>query len=78
MLDVLKGVTPPIAHGIMREYPTVGKLVEGLKKEGPLALAQLRTAANKDGSFADRRVGQAVSRRVYTVFTSRDEGRDDI
>jgi len=78
MLQEMTRITAPIAYGISAEFSTVQKLVDGLQKGGPLALAELRTMANKDGAFADRRIGPAISRRVHTVFTSRDEGRDDV
>jgi len=78
MLQEMTRITAPIAHGIIAEFPTVQKLVAGLQEGGPLVLADLRTMANKDGAFADRRIGPAISKRVHTVFTSRDEGRDDV
>jgi len=56
----------------------VQKLVRGLEENGPLALEDCRKCANKDGAFTDRRVGQAISRRVYKVFLGRDSGSWDV
>ncbi|KAG9242836.1 ERCC4 domain-containing protein [Calycina marina] len=78
MLGEITRITSPIALGISNKFPTVQKLVKGLKEEGPLALMELRTMANRDGAYADRRIGKAISRRVHTVFTSRDEWREDV
>lgn len=78
MLQEIMRVTAAVAYGIAAEYPTVQKLVEGLKKNGPLALEECRKSANKDGAFTDRRVGQAISRRVYRVFTEKDEASLDV
>ncbi|KAH8601396.1 ERCC4 domain-containing protein [Bisporella sp. PMI_857] len=78
MLEQMARITASIAKGIQAEYPTVQALVAGLREHGPNALADLRTAANNNGAFTDRRIGPAISKRVYNVFTSRDEGRDDV
>ena len=78
MLQEMVRVTAPVAYGITAEYPTVQKLVKGLKENGPLALEDCRKMANKDGAFTDKRVGPAISKRVYNVFTSRDAGDYDV
>jgi hypothetical protein len=44
MLQEMVRVTLPVAYGIACEYPTVQKLVEGLKEKGPLALEECRKA----------------------------------
>lgn len=78
MMQEIVRLTPSIAYGIASEFPTVGELVKGLEREGPLVLEGIRKSANKDGAFTDQTVGQAMSRRVYKVFTGRDEGSTDI
>jgi crossover junction endonuclease EME1 len=78
MLQEMVRVTAPVAYGIAAEYPTVQKLVKGLKENGPLALEDCRKTANKDGAFTDKRVGPAISKRVYNVFMSRDAGNYDV
>jgi crossover junction endonuclease EME1 len=74
MLQEMVRITPSVAYGIAAEYPTVQKLVKGLKENGPLALEDCRKTANKDGAFTDKRVGPSISKRVYNVFMSRDAG----
>ena len=78
MLQEVSRVTAPIAYGIAAEFSSVSELVRGLEATGPLALEGVRKSANKDGAFSDRRVGQAVSRRLYKVFTGRDERSMDV
>ena len=78
MLQEIIRITAPVAYGIAAEYPTLQKLVRGLEENGPLALEDCRKCANKDGAFTDRRVGQAISRRVYKVFLGRDAGSWDV
>jgi crossover junction endonuclease EME1 len=73
MLQEMKLITAPVAYGIAAEYPSAQKLMKGLEKHGPLALEDCRKTANKNGAFTDRRVGPAISRRMYKVFTGRDE-----
>ncbi|KAJ4408041.1 hypothetical protein N0V82_009780 [Gnomoniopsis sp. IMI 355080] len=78
MLQEIARVTAPIAYGIAGEFGTVGDLVRGLENGGPLVLEGVRKSANKDGAFSERCLGQAVSRRVWKVFTGRDENSTDI
>lgn len=78
MLQEIARVTAPIAYGIASEFGTVGELVRGLENGGPLVLEGLRKSANKDGAFSERCLGQAVSRRVWKVFTGRDENSTEI
>ncbi len=78
MLQEIARVTAPIAYGVAAEFDTVVKLVRGLEARGPLRLENCRKSANKDGAFSDRTLGQAVSRRIYKVFTGRDEGSTDV
>ncbi|TLD24957.1 hypothetical protein PspLS_06202 [Pyricularia sp. CBS 133598] len=78
MLQQMTRVTPAIAYGIAAEYPTVSQLVGGFESRGPLMLEGCRKSTNKDGAFSDRTIGQALSRRLYKVFTGRDEGSTDV
>lgn len=78
MLQEIARVTAPIAYGIAGEFGSVGELVRGLENGGPLVLEGVRKSANKDGAFSERCLGQAVSRRVWKVFTGRDEHSTDI
>lgn len=78
MLQEIARVTAPIAYGIAGEFGTVGELVRGLESGGPLVLEDVRKSANKDGAFSERCLGQAVSRRVWKVFTGKDENSTDI
>ncbi|KAL9003871.1 MAG: hypothetical protein Q9188_003276 [Gyalolechia gomerana] len=71
-------VTAPIAYSIVAKYPNVPGLVRGLEDKGPLALEHLKKSANRDGSMADRNIGQAISRRLYKVFTDLDPSSTDI
>ncbi|OTA98788.1 hypothetical protein M426DRAFT_325689 [Hypoxylon sp. CI-4A] len=79
MLQEVTRVTAPVAHGIAAKYASVPLLVRGLEREGPLALENCRRrCASKDGAFADRVVGPAISKRIYKIFTSRDPGSMDV
>ncbi|KAI1381252.1 hypothetical protein F4677DRAFT_120303 [Hypoxylon crocopeplum] len=78
MLQEVARVTAPIAYGIAARYASVAELVRGLEADGPLALENCRKCANRDGAFTDRVVGQAVSKRVYKIFTGRDPGSMDV
>ncbi|KAH8816229.1 ERCC4 domain-containing protein [Xylogone sp. PMI_703] len=78
MLQEIIRITAPVAYGITAEYPTVQTLVKGLEKHGPLALEDIRKSANKDGGVTDRRIGPALSKRVWKVFLGRDEMSLDV
>lgn len=78
MLQEIARVTAPIAYGIAGEFGNVGELVRGLEEGGPLVLEGVRKSANKDGAFSERCLGKAVSRRVWKVFTGRDENSTEI
>ncbi|KAH6656597.1 ERCC4 domain-containing protein [Truncatella angustata] len=78
MLQEVARVTAPMAYGIVAEYPTVTELVRGLEQKGSLALEDLRKSANKDGRLTDQRIGQAISKRLYKIFTSEDPTSTDI
>lgn len=38
----------------------------------------MQKSANRDGRTSDARLGPAVSKRVWKIFTGRDEGSTDI
>jgi crossover junction endonuclease EME1 len=78
MLQEVGRVTAPIAYGIAAEYPTVSRLVKGLERDGPLALEKVRRCVDKDGGVGDRAVGPAVSKRLWKIFTGRDEASTDV
>ncbi|KAJ4248688.1 hypothetical protein NW762_012526 [Fusarium torreyae] len=78
MLEEIVRVTAPIAYGVANEFSTVSELVRGFENTGPTRLEGVRKMANKDGAFSDRTVGQAVSRRMYKVFTGLDETSTDV
>ncbi|KAK3946357.1 hypothetical protein QBC46DRAFT_454961 [Diplogelasinospora grovesii] len=81
MLQEISRVTAPIAYGIANEFPTPTRLLAGFERPGgagPTLLEGVRKSANKDGAVSDRTVGQAVSRRIYKIFTSRDENSTEI
>jgi crossover junction endonuclease EME1 len=78
MLQEITRVTAPIAYGIAIKYESVTDLMRGLENEGPLALAECRKSANKDGALTDRTVGQAISKRVYKIFLGQDAASTDV
>lgn len=78
MLQEIFRVTAPIAYGVAGEFGSVSELVAGLEARGALALEGVRKSANKDGALSERAVGQAVSRRLYKIFTGRDETSTDV
>ncbi|KFX97118.1 hypothetical protein V490_02952 [Pseudogymnoascus sp. VKM F-3557] len=78
MLQEVNRVTAPIAYGIAAEYPSVKTLVEALKRDGKDTLTHVRKSANKDGVITDKEVGKSVSKRVWSIFTGKDEGSTDV
>ncbi|PVH84163.1 hypothetical protein DL98DRAFT_485407 [Cadophora sp. DSE1049] len=74
MLQEVFRVTPSIAYGIVAEFPTLRGLVKTLEDQGPLALEDCRKSTNKDGAFSDKRIGPAISKKIYKVFTESDPG----
>ncbi|KAK3392663.1 hypothetical protein B0T20DRAFT_421842 [Sordaria brevicollis] len=73
MLQEIARITAPIAMGIVNEYPRVAQLVLALEKGGPMTLENVRRAINKEGEVGEKRVGKAVSKRLWKIFTGRDE-----
>lgn len=78
MLQEITRVTAPIAYGVMGEFETVGKLVRGLEEGGQGRLEDVRRCADKEGTAGDKRIGPAVSKRVWKVFTGKDGGSMDV
>ena len=78
LLQAIARVTPAIAYGIAAKYGSVPDLVRGLEEEGPLALAECKKNANKDGAPTDRIIGPAVSRRIHKIFLGRDPTSTDV
>ncbi|KAI1311822.1 ERCC4 domain-containing protein [Xylaria venustula] len=78
MLQQIARLTAPIAYGIVSKYESLTDLVRELEEEGPLALAECRKGANKDGALTDRTIGQAMSKRIYKVFLGRDATSTDV
>ncbi|CAD6591699.1 MAG: hypothetical protein ASARMPRED_005558 [Alectoria sarmentosa] len=78
MLQEVVRVTPPIAYGIASEYPSVVALVRAFGKHGPLVLEDLQKSANRNGALTDRKIGPAISRRLYKVFMDTDPGSTDV
>lgn len=78
MLQEVVRVTPPIAYGIASEYPSVLSLVKAFRKHGPLVLEDLQKSANRNGALTDRKIGPAISRRLYKVFMDVDPASTDV
>ncbi|OAX83000.1 hypothetical protein ACJ72_02645 [Emergomyces africanus] len=78
MLQEIQRVTAPISYGITTQYPTVGELVREFKEQGPLILEDVKKCANKSGVLTDARVGPAMSKRLYKVFTGLNPASTDI
>lgn len=76
MLQEINRITAPIAYGIMGEFESVGDLVRGMESGGPLRLEDVRKCVDREGNVGDdaRRIGPSVSKRVWGIFTGRDEG----
>ncbi|KAK3955548.1 ERCC4 domain-containing protein [Pseudoneurospora amorphoporcata] len=72
-LQEVARITAPIAMGIANEYPSVGRLVNALERGGPGTLEDVRRVINKEGEVGEKRVGKAVSKRLWKIFTGRDE-----
>ncbi|KAI1161826.1 ERCC4 domain-containing protein [Nemania serpens] len=78
MLQEITRITAPIAYGIVTKYESVTDLIRGLEEEGPLALAECRKSANKDGAITDRTIGHAISKRVHKIFLGQDPTSTDV
>ncbi|GAP87875.1 putative ercc4 domain-containing protein [Rosellinia necatrix] len=78
MLQAITRVTSPIAYGIVAKYESMTDLIQGLEEEGPLALAECRKGASKDGALTDRTIGQAISKRIHKIFLGQDPTSTDV
>ena len=78
MLQEINRVTAPVAYGVAAEFGSVGELVRGLEGRGALGVAECRKGVNREGELGERTVGQALSRRIYKVFTGKDEDSTDV
>ena len=78
MLEEVSRITAPIAHGVVREFGDVATLIRELENGGPDTLAAVPRAIGRDGEVGDRVLGGAVSRRLWKVFTCRDEMSEDV
>ncbi|KAL2821467.1 ERCC4 domain-containing protein [Aspergillus granulosus] len=78
MLQEVNRVTASMAYGIINQYPSVVKLVEGMRDSGPAMLEDVKKSANKNGAITDSRIGPAASRRLYKVFMGLDPNSTDI
>ncbi|PFH55897.1 hypothetical protein XA68_17436 [Ophiocordyceps unilateralis] len=78
MLQEIMRVTAPVAYGVATEFDSVSRLVVGLDEGGPERLGAIKRSANMDGLMSDRAIGQAISRRLYKIFTGRDEMSTDV
>ncbi|KAJ2877630.1 hypothetical protein GGI21_003115 [Coemansia aciculifera] len=76
-LTQIPKVTQPVAQSIAAQYPTPKQLFEAWKRlasdaEGEQLLAQLLVASATAGG---RRLGSAMSAKIYRVFNEPDPGR---
>jgi crossover junction endonuclease EME1 len=80
MLQEVNRITAPIAYGIIGEFGSVPGLIRGLEAGGPARLEDVRKCADAEGTVVDdaRRIGPSVSRRVWGIFTGRDETSMDV
>ncbi|OAL75650.1 hypothetical protein A7D00_1250 [Trichophyton violaceum] len=78
MMQEVSRITAPIAYGVATQFPTVGRLVQAFDQGGALLLEDVKKCANKTGAVTDARIGPAISRRLYTIFTSMDPASSDV
>lgn len=78
MLEEIHHVTEKMAEGIVAEYPTPQALLKGFREVGPSAIEGCRKMGNKNGALTDTKIGKAISRRVYRIFTEEDPDSFDI
>jgi crossover junction endonuclease EME1 len=77
MLQEIVRVTPPVAMGIQRQYNTVGELTRGLRDNGPLALEDVEKTAHGNSNVTGGRIGPALSKRIWKIFTGLDPSSSD-
>ncbi|PYI26493.1 hypothetical protein BP00DRAFT_430304 [Aspergillus indologenus CBS 114.80] len=78
MLQEVNRITASMAYGIAERYPSVLDLVQGMRREGPGLLEDVKKSANKNGALTDSRIGPAASRRLYKVFMGMDPSSTDV
>lgn len=78
LLQEIARVTQPIAYGVTIEFPSVTELVNRLSDGGPMRLSDVRKTVNREGTLGEKKIGQAVSKRIHQVFTGRDEASTDV
>ncbi|KAL1959122.1 hypothetical protein VTO42DRAFT_2909 [Malbranchea cinnamomea] len=78
MIQEVQRVTAPMAYGITTQYGNVRELIVAMKREGPLMLQDVKKCTNKSGALSEARIGPAVSRRLYKVFTGLDPTSTDV
>ncbi|KAI9753995.1 MAG: hypothetical protein M1815_005894 [Lichina confinis] len=78
MLQQIVRVTPPVAQGIVAEYPDVRFLLEALEQDGPGALQHIKKSSNASGTFTNASLGPALSKRIYKIFTGTDPASYDV
>ncbi|KAI6778322.1 uncharacterized protein J7T54_005838 [Emericellopsis cladophorae] len=78
MLQEIARVSAPMAHGIAAEFENVPSLVNGMLRGGPERLSNVAKTVDSKGTLGTRTVGQAVSRRMYKIFTGRDETSTEV
>ena len=77
MLQEIVRITPPVAIGIQRKYGTVRQLVRALMEQGPLALENVEKTAHGSSGVTGGRIGPALSKRVWKIFTGLDPNSND-
>jgi crossover junction endonuclease EME1 len=78
MLQEIARVSAPMAYGIATEFDSVPALVNGLLRGGPERLSNVAKTIDSKGTLGHRTIGPAVSKRMYKIFTSRDETSTEI
>ena len=51
MLQEVVRITPPIAEGIVQDYPSVMSLMKAFRNEGPLILQDIKVSIGLNWSF---------------------------
>ncbi|KAG9252392.1 uncharacterized protein F5Z01DRAFT_726680 [Emericellopsis atlantica] len=78
MLQEIARVSAPMAHGIAAEFESVPALVNGMLRGGPERLSNVAKTVDGKGTLGTRMIGQAVSKRMYKIFTGRDETSTEV
>lgn len=78
MMQEVQRVTAPMTYGVANQHKDVRALVNSLKRDGPLMLQDVKKCSNKSGALSESRIGPAVSRRLYKVFTGLDPASTEV